>query len=37
MISSVPMRLHQGAVSVPDLQASIDWYRAILDFELESR
>ena len=28
---------HHGAVSVPDLDASIDWYCRILGFELERR
>jgi catechol 2,3-dioxygenase-like lactoylglutathione lyase family enzyme len=31
------MSLHHGAVSVPDLESSIDWYRRVLDFELEKR
>lgn len=31
------LRHHHGALSVPDLDASIDWYRRILAFELEQR
>jgi methylmalonyl-CoA/ethylmalonyl-CoA epimerase len=33
----IPMKLHHGAVSVPDLDASIDWYCRVLDFTLEQR
>jgi len=28
---------HHGGISVPSLDASIDWYRTMLGFELESR
>ena len=28
---------HHGGISVPDLEASIGWYRRMLGFELESR
>lgn len=31
------MRLHHGATSVPDLQASVDWYTRVLEFEVEKR
>lgn len=34
---SIPMKLHHGAVSVPNLDASIDWYCRVLDFTLEQR
>jgi methylmalonyl-CoA/ethylmalonyl-CoA epimerase len=30
-----PMRMHHGAVSVANLDASIDWYRRVLEFDLE--
>jgi methylmalonyl-CoA/ethylmalonyl-CoA epimerase len=36
-MSAIPMRLHHGAVSVPDLDASIDWYRRVLEFTVEQR
>jgi methylmalonyl-CoA/ethylmalonyl-CoA epimerase len=29
-------KFHHGGVSVPDLQASIDWYARVLGFEVES-
>lgn len=31
------LRHHHGAISVPNLDASIDWYRRILGFEVEQR
>lgn len=31
------MKLHHGAVSVPNLDASIDWYARVLDFAVEER
>jgi methylmalonyl-CoA/ethylmalonyl-CoA epimerase len=31
------LKHHHGAVSVPDLDASIAWYKRMLDFELETR
>ena len=31
------MRLHHGAVSVPDLEASIEWYSRVLEFTVEKR
>ena len=34
---ALAMRLHHGAVIVADLDASIDWYRSILGFEVERR
>jgi catechol 2,3-dioxygenase-like lactoylglutathione lyase family enzyme len=38
-IFSVPieLRFHHGGVSVPDLEASIRWYREVLGFEVEHR
>lgn len=35
--SRTPIRFHHGALSVPDLDAAIDWYGRMLGFELESR
>lgn len=32
-----PIRPHHLGVSVPDLEAAIDWYGRMLGFELESR
>lgn len=37
MSDALELRHHHGAVSVPDLEASIEWYRQILGFELERR
>ncbi|MDW8260003.1 MAG: VOC family protein [Gammaproteobacteria bacterium] len=34
---SLRFAFHHAAISVPDLSASIDWYRRVLGFELESR
>ncbi len=31
------LKHHHGGLSVPDLEASIRWYREVLDFELERR
>ena len=31
------MRPHHGAMSVPDLDASIDWYARVLEFTVEKR
>lgn len=31
------LKLHHGAVSVPDLEASVAWYRDMLGFEIEKR
>lgn len=33
----IDLRHHHGALSVPDLEASIDWYRRMLGFEVEQR
>lgn len=30
-------RFHHGGVSVPDLEAALDWYRRVLGFQLEYR
>lgn len=35
--SRTPIRFHHGALSVPDLDASIEWYGRVLGFEVESR
>ena len=32
-----PIKFHHGGVSVPDLDASIEWFSRVLGFELESR
>jgi len=37
MTKRVPLKFHHGGVSVPDLEASIEWYAAALGFELEAR
>ena len=34
---SFDFHFHHGGVSVPDLDASIDWYRRVLGFEVETR
>lgn len=31
------LKLHHGGISVPDLDASIEWYRNMLGFEVEAR
>jgi methylmalonyl-CoA/ethylmalonyl-CoA epimerase len=31
------LKHHHGGLSVPDLESSIRWYAAVLDFELERR
>jgi methylmalonyl-CoA/ethylmalonyl-CoA epimerase len=36
-MSNVAIRLHHGAVSVPNLDESIDWYKNMLGFEVEQR
>ncbi len=36
-MSEVPIRLHHGAVSVPNLDESIAWYQKMLGFEVEQR
>ena len=33
----IELRFHHGGVSVPDLEASIRWYREVLGFEVEHR
>lgn len=37
MTTRVALKFHHGGLSVPDLEASIEWYAAALGFELESR
>jgi catechol 2,3-dioxygenase-like lactoylglutathione lyase family enzyme len=32
-----PLKFHHGGISVPDLNASIDWFARVLGFEVESR
>ena len=34
---SIELKHHHGGVSVPDLEASIRWYREVLGFEVENR
>lgn len=36
-MNEMPIRLHHGAVSVPNLDESIDWYKKMLGFEVEQR
>jgi catechol 2,3-dioxygenase-like lactoylglutathione lyase family enzyme len=36
-IVPIELRFHHGGVSVPDLEASIRWYREVLGFEVEHR
>ena len=36
-MSETPIRLHHGAVSVPNLDESIAWYQKMLGFEVEQR
>ena len=36
-MSEMPIRMHHGAVSVPNLEESIAWYRKMLGFEVEQR
>lgn len=33
----VPLKFHHGGLSVPDLEASIEWYASALGFQVESR
>ncbi len=35
--STLPLKHHHGAMSVPDLDAAIAWYARVLSFELEKR
>jgi methylmalonyl-CoA/ethylmalonyl-CoA epimerase len=37
MTGRLPLKFHHGGLSVPDLEASLEWYRRVLGFELESR
>jgi methylmalonyl-CoA/ethylmalonyl-CoA epimerase len=34
---AIEIRFHHGGVSVPDLEASIRWYREVLGFQVENR
>ncbi|MFT3906085.1 MAG: VOC family protein [Steroidobacteraceae bacterium] len=34
---AIELKHHHGGVSVPDLEASINWYRDVLGFEVERR
>jgi methylmalonyl-CoA/ethylmalonyl-CoA epimerase len=36
-MSEIPIRLHHGALSVPNLDDSIAWYKNMLGFEVEQR
>ena len=36
-MSEIPIRMHHGALSVPNLDDSIAWYKNMLDFEVEQR
>jgi hypothetical protein len=36
-VVAIELRFHHGGVSVPDLEASIRWYREVLGFEVEHR
>ena len=36
-VVAIELRFHHGGVSVPDLEASIRWYREVLGFEVENR
>jgi len=36
-VDGIDIRFHHAAFSVPDLEASIRWYREALDFEVEWR
>jgi len=36
-MNEFPIRLHHGAVSVANLDASIDWYRRVFEFTVEKR
>jgi methylmalonyl-CoA/ethylmalonyl-CoA epimerase len=31
------LKFHHGGISVPNLEASIEWFARVLDFEVESR
>ena len=33
----LPIKFHHGALSVPDLDAAIEWYGRVLDFAVEAR
>jgi catechol 2,3-dioxygenase-like lactoylglutathione lyase family enzyme len=33
----IDLKHHHGGISVPDLEASIDWFGRVLDFEVEKR
>jgi catechol 2,3-dioxygenase-like lactoylglutathione lyase family enzyme len=35
--TELPLRFHHGGLSVPDLQASIDWFDRVLGFHVERR
>ena len=32
-----PLKFHHGGISVPNLEASIEWFARVLGFEVESR
>jgi methylmalonyl-CoA/ethylmalonyl-CoA epimerase len=34
---SFDLKFHHGGVSVPDLDAAIEWYGRVLDFQVETR
>lgn len=34
---SIEIKFHHGAISVPDLEASIAWFERMLDFRVEER
>jgi methylmalonyl-CoA/ethylmalonyl-CoA epimerase len=34
---SIDLKHHHGGVSVPDIEASIRWWKQVLDFEVERR
>ena len=36
-MSEMPIRLHHGAISVPNLDEWIAWYQKMLGFEVEQR
>ncbi len=35
--TELKLKLHHGGIAVPDLDASVAWYREILGFEVEAR
>ena len=37
MTERVPIKFHHGGLSVPDLEASVEWYAAALGFVVEKR